>query len=86
MLICAECQTKIPKGDSWCPRCGPDPDRALQDHFRSEEIRRDEKAFNDGLIAKAREKGAPVSAIASDGCEVTACPNGAVFYNAADWW
>lgn len=88
MLICAECGTKLAKGASWCLECGPDEiaSRALQDMRRSEQIRAEESAFNNTLIAKAREKGGAVTSVAPDGAEVTALPNGTVFFNAADWW
>ncbi len=51
-----------------------------------EELRATEAAFNNALIAQAREKGRNITKMAPDGCEVTATPDGTVFYNTADWW
>jgi hypothetical protein len=40
---------------------------------------------NDARI-RAQRDGKAQTYIDTDGCEVTAMPDGAVFYNAADWW
>lgn len=44
------------------------------------------KRENDAVVAKAREAGRNYTVIAKDGCEVTATPDGHVFYNMADWY
>lgn len=41
---------------------------------------------NDAAVAKAKEIGRSHTFIDTDGCEVTATPDGHIFYNAADWW
>ena len=45
-----------------------------------------EASENKGAITKARREQRSVTFIAHDGCEVTATPDGDVFYNTSDWW
>lgn len=52
----------------------------------SEEIREREARENAPHIERAKERGRPVTFIASDGCEVTAFPDGRVAFNMADWY
>lgn len=58
----------------------------MTDAKKREQLRQDEKQFNALLVAQARAVGRTVSAIAPDGCEVSATPDGHIFYNTADWW
>ena len=51
-----------------------------------EKIRERELKENKLAQALALETGRSVTFIASDGCEVTVTPSGAVFYNASDWY
>jgi hypothetical protein len=49
-------------------------------------IRERERAENAPYIAEARRTGRAITFIASDGCAVTAMPDGNVLFNAADWF
>lgn len=62
-----------------CAACGAE-------YRRLENYRAGIKRDNDAAVAKARETGRNHTMIAKDGCEVTATPDGHVFYNAADWY
>ncbi len=37
-------------------------------------------------IKKAQREQRTVTYIADDGCEITATPQGHIFYKVADWW
>lgn len=52
----------------------------------TEEIREREARENAPYIERARELQRPVTFKASDGCEVTAYPDGRVAFNMADWY
>jgi hypothetical protein len=88
MLICDQCRKPVPAHASWCPTCGPDDvaTQALEDMRSRERLRAGESAFNNALIARASAQGGAISSIAPDGCEVTAFPNGTIFYDSADWY
>lgn len=45
-----------------------------------------ERDENRPYLEQARREGRAITFIASDGCEVTANPDGSVFYNARDWY
>jgi hypothetical protein len=51
-----------------------------------EKYRANQRAADSALVAKARELGRSYTAVADDGCEVTATPEGHIFYNVADWF
>lgn len=52
----------------------------------SKQIREREAAESKPYIEQAKREGRAVTFIASDGCEVTALPNGSLLFNAVDWW
>lgn len=52
----------------------------------SERIRARERREAAPYIEQARREGRAVTFIASDGCAVTAMPNGSLLFNAADWF
>jgi hypothetical protein len=49
-------------------------------------LRERERAENVPYVEEAKRTGRPVTFIASDGCAVTAMPDGSVLFNAADWF
>lgn len=72
------CRHNIPHSIS-CSSCKNEDDRL--NAFRVDERRR-----NAAVVAKARELGRPYTVTDVDGCEVTAEPDGNIFFNASDWW
>jgi hypothetical protein len=49
-------------------------------------LRADLKRSDAAVAATARALGCTQTVIAKDGCEVTATPDGQVFYNMGDWY
>lgn len=60
-----------------CAACG-----AEYEHLKNYRAKQKDAA----LVEQAQRVGRNVTVTASDGCEVTATPDGHVFYNMADWY
>ncbi len=62
-----------------CDACGAE-------YRHLEKYRADIRRSDESLVANARGLGRNQTVIADDGCEVTATPDGHIFYNMSDWF
>lgn len=57
-----------------------------EQRLTSRQLRDRERREAEPYIKQAKREGRAITFIASDGCAVTAMPDGSTLFNAADWF